>query len=219
MRVFIGVCCVLLLFSCQQIKEGEIIAKEVKLISKENGCELGFLDQKIDQSSDLIIKLKCTHRSEFFPGRLVLDFFERLNKEGIKRNRYSVKDSKNKTLCVLEFKDAQNILKKKKIFEEDFQLLLHSEKSMFLNKIHDSIKTKIVAEPWFVNMFEVIKSMNIGWEFEGVLVQEQDRELYTIFGKKLENEVIVWISYKLSSKGKFISDDRIYGVGVLPLNK
>ena len=112
----------------------------------------------------------------------------------------------------------RGILKKEKTFERHFQLLIDGKRDDIKNLIHPKVVKQIDDNhEWFEKLLENMKVRQKGWELAGVSIKEQDSEFYAIFGKELENEVIIWMSYKFSKKDHLIYDDRIYGIGIIPL--
>lgn len=203
--------------SCQQLTESDTISKELSILSKKNSCQIGFLDQKIDQTTELVLKLNCTPKSEFIAGKILLEGCRLLDKKNVKRDYCSIVSSDNQSLAKIKWEDHIEIYNKKKAFEKHFRLLLESDRKEIEKSLHESINEKLTSQLWYDRMFEMMKTKKTKWDFEGVAIKKQNSETYLLFGKRLQNEVIIWMSYKFSKENKIISDNKIYGIGVIPL--
>lgn len=206
---------VLMVSGCQQMKEGDTITTVIDQLSDQEDCQLGYLDQSTGNLTKLTITLGCNKEDDFFPGKIVLSAFEMLNKKTITRQLYSVNGKADENYGVFDFQQLKEITIKKHLFVQHITLM--NDKNQLDKLLHNSLKEKTINEPWYSRMFESYKVKQKGWEFDGFVYEDHDTVSYVTFGSRLENEAIIWFSYQLREKKQFSNDDKLYGIGIIPL--
>jgi hypothetical protein len=215
--IFIG----LFIFGCQEPKEGDIIESEVTKISSRENCELTVIEKQKSTTNDkLSISFNCDDKDDFFPGKIMLEVYESLIDENIKREFYSIENKKKKieNYDSVSFDDLQRIRKVKKRFDTHFELLKNLDKVKLAELIDNQLKSEVVNTEWYNDMFKNLKNNRQKWNFNGFGMNKIDSGTYLIFANKLDEEVIIYFTYLFIKDKSFVDDPHIYGLGIIPLN-
>lgn len=200
---------------CDQLNESDDTVAITNQISKDEDCKITFTDDMSSKSHNLYLKFGCRRKNEFFPGKLLLEAFQRLSEKKIKRDKYSISDSRTKYYDI-SYGNLKKIESQLKVFEKHFNLLLDNDDVLFSQNLHPELKNNVISQPWYELMFKDLQKSRKPWKFSGFYLKDDPLGKFVFFGEEIENEVIIYCSYKLAKKGEPV-DNRIYGVGVIPL--
>ena len=193
------------------------VAEEIEKISKAENCELGFVDDFGPKGKKITIQCKCTPKDDFFLGKLLLSTYWAFERAKIKRDVFKVKTPQGQDFYGLKTKDLRHYSKLEERFQKNFEILKACKRETFETFLDSEALKQLSNSPWYEPMFERFKQKNENWVFNGFGIQNRDGEEYIFFANTIPNEVIIYMSYKLSANGEYVGDDKIYGMGVIPL--
>ena len=202
------------IFSCQQIGDADTINTEMTALMKEEKCLLSWTDQTSSKDRKFIIDMQSKLINDFVPGKVIFSAYQRLKAKGIKPGVFEIK-SGNQQYYSIKFKNLASVEKKLEVFEKHFGLLLDNKKEELLAQSIPAVRNGADTAQWFNNMTQSMASNKKSWKFSGFILNENEGVRYLVLGKEIENDVIVYLSYKVGENDN-LDDHQIYGVGYVP---
>jgi len=206
-----------ILFGCQQIGDANTVKTEMMALMTEEKCLLSWTDQTSSSDRTFVIDLQSKLINDFVPGRLIFSAYQRLKAKDIKPGVFEIK-SGDQQYYSIEFKNLASIERKLEVFEKHFDLLLKNKKDELLSQSITTVREGADTAAWFNNMATSMALNKKSWKFSGFILNENEGVRYLVLGKEVEQEVIVYLSYKIGEDDN-LDDDKIYGVGFVPYHK
>lgn len=201
-KIFFGLL-LISIFSCG-FSETKKLDNSLRKTIDENNCQLELKSVQKNDEKSLHLKLIDRSDSLLKYGKVLFDFYNNSSAENLFFDTYSISSNNDVLILQISREQMKNIVKKKKVFDQDVEGLCDNKNDKFLGKLSSFMLKQIDT----VELIKILDSFpfNKENEFEGFSISENK---FISFSRIMNNRK-VFLTYSLEDKKNSIYGFSIY---------